>query len=157
MDEKLLMEATPAMELLDLHLYTCSLERADCDYDIFSPEIKKNQKNSAEINADIFEPIEKTEDSFQLLNIKVSLKVALYNQENQEKPLYTISACFLAKYVQRYELNENALKEFIQFNSLHNIWPFWREHALRVASLANLPKPQIQLMRLNNLKENASR
>lgn len=59
--------------------------------------------------------------------------------------------------MQRYELNENALKEFIQFNSLHNIWPFWREHALRVASLANLPKPQIQLMRLNNLKENASR
>lgn len=157
MDEKLLNEATPAMELLDLHLYTCSLERMNCDYDIFSSEIKKNQKNSAEINAEIFEPATKTADQFQLLHVKISLKIALYTEKDEENPIYIITACFLAKYMQRYELNENALKEFIQFSSLHNVWPFWREHALRTASLANLPKPQIQLMRLNRLKESATK
>lgn len=154
MNEELLNEATPAMELLDLHLYTCSLDRSDYEFDIFSFEIKKHQKNKIEIHAKTLKPTEQINDFFQALNIKVSLTTALYTQEDEKNPAYTISACFLAKYVQRYEVNEEAVKEFIQFNALHNVWPFWREHALRTAAQANIPKPKIQLILLKELLEN---
>lgn len=150
MDQKLIAEATAAIELIDIHLYTCSLERRDCEFDIFS--VKKDQKNSVKVNAEIFEPAEEKEGYFQLLNIKVSLKAELYTQEDHENSIYSISACFLAKYLQRYEVSEDALNEFIQYNSLHNVWPFWREHALRTASLADLPRPQINLMKHGALK-----
>jgi len=150
MDKKLLSEASAEIELLDIHLFTCNLQRWDEEIDTFS--IKKSQKNTVEVTGEFYDPAEPTPHCHQLIHVKVNLKLEVYPKEDKENPLYSIEACFLAKYVQREEISDQALSEFIQHNPLHSVWPFWREHAMRTASLANLPRPHVHLMQHGNPK-----
>lgn len=61
--------------------------------------------------------------------------------------LAEIEASFCAIYACSERLADNEIKEFVGFNATHNVWPFWREHALRMSAEARLPRPNIPLMR----------
>lgn len=63
------------------------------------------------------------------------------------RELAQIEACFIAKYHQSKNVSEEAVSEFVQFNVVHNVWPFWREHAFRTAVQAKLPTPIIPLFK----------
>ncbi|MFK7161597.1 hypothetical protein V6U78_11175 [Marinospirillum sp. MEB164] len=53
MDKKLLSEASAEIELIDIHLFICNLQRWDEEIDAFS--IKKSQKNTVEVTGEFYE------------------------------------------------------------------------------------------------------
>lgn len=149
MDKKLISEAIESLELLDIHLYTSSLKRFE---DIDNENYPENmfQQNKVYVNADVLEP-ESDEDSTRLIIAKVGfgLRFVIENEESEIKNLAEIEACFVAKYHQSKDLSEDAIKEFLKFNAVHNVWPFWREFAFSSASQSKLPTPMISLLKKN--------
>lgn len=61
--------------------------------------------------------------------------------------LAEIQASFCAVYRCSEPLSDNELREFVEHNVTHNVWPFWREHALRLSAEAKLPRPLVPLMK----------
>lgn len=68
-------------------------------------------------------------------------------ENNDQSPLSELTATFAVIYRMSRELSDDTIQEFIQHNVVHNAWPFWREHAIRSASEAKLPRPQIGLFK----------
>jgi len=68
-------------------------------------------------------------------------------ENSDQGPLSELTATFAVIYRMSRELPDDTIQEFIQHNVVHNAWPFWREHAIRSASEAKLPRPQIGLFK----------
>lgn len=145
MDKKLIEEAIESLELMDIHLYSTSVKRfEDIDSERYPDEM--SQQNKISVSAEFLEPVDE-KDSSRLIHAKVEfgLKFILENANSEVTNLAEIDACFVAKYHQTNEVSEEAISEFMKFNVVHNVWPFWREHAFRMASQAKLPTPMISL------------
>jgi HD-GYP domain-containing protein (c-di-GMP phosphodiesterase class II) len=144
MDKALVTKAADALELVDIHLYSSSIARFE---EIFADEYPADmqQQNKLAVSAEVFE----TEDGKKLINVKAAfgMRFVLLADDKEEQALAEIESTFIAKYIQTDEIDEQALEEFIKFNAIHNVWPFWREHAFRMATEANLPKPLIPFFR----------
>ncbi|MBE0472403.1 MAG: hypothetical protein IBX55_23205 [Methyloprofundus sp.] len=144
MDKALITKAADALELVDIHLYSSSIARFE---DIFSDEYPADmqQQNKLAVSAAVLA----SEDGKKLINVKATfgMRFVLLAGDKEERALAEIESTFMAKYIQTEEIEEQALEEFIKFNAIHNVWPFWREHAFRMAAEANLPKPLIPFFR----------
>ncbi|WP_104024680.1 hypothetical protein [Vibrio hyugaensis] len=145
MDKKLISEAIDALELLDVYLYSTSVSRfQDITSESFPEEMK--QQNKLSISAEFLEP-ENDQDGQRVINAKVVLGYRYILEEEEEQVLSELEACFIAKYHQSKHICEEAIEEFMKYNVIHNVWPFWREHAFRLSTEANLPKPIISLFK----------
>ncbi|WP_417760267.1 hypothetical protein [Shewanella sp.] len=146
MDKILISEAIDALELLDVYLYSTSISRfQDITSDSFPKEMK--QQNKLSISAEFLEA-ENDKDEQRVINAKVVLGYRyIVEEEEGEKVLSELEACFIAKYHQSKQICEEAIEEFMKYNVIHNVWPFWREHAFRLSTEANLPKPIISLFK----------
>jgi hypothetical protein len=147
MDKELIGEAIKSLELIDIHLYSTSITRfEEISSDNYPEEM--GQQNKISIKAEF---LEKEDDSggFRLIHAKVEfgLRFIEENEESEIKTLAEIEACFIVKYHQQQEVAEEAIDEFMQFNVVHNAWPFWREYAFRSAAQAKLPTPMISLFK----------
>ena len=64
-----------------------------------------------------------------------------------EKRVYTqIEADFIAFYLVESTLTDAHFQAFSEFNSLHNVWPFWRQHVFDIVQRGRLPTIDIPLM-----------
>jgi ferritin-like protein len=145
MDRKLISEAIDALDLMDIHLYSTSIKRfEDIDSDNYPDDM--SQHNKISVSADFLEP-EDENDNSRLIHAKVEfgLKFLVEDTDSEITNLAEIDACFIAKYHQSKEISEEAISEFMKFNVVHNVWPFWREHAFRSAAQAKLPTPMVSL------------
>jgi hypothetical protein len=61
----------------------------------------------------------------------------------EDKTLYTLEATYCAEYVVHQVPSKEELSSFIEFNCIHNVWPFWRQHVLDILRQANLPTPMV--------------
>jgi hypothetical protein len=156
-DKDLIDKAVNALTLEDIHLYSTSVHRFEFITDRNYPE-DMAQQNKLKISVDIIEleNSEEDQDLTRQINAKVTFGtryVIPANEENdsedstEDTVLAEIEACFLAVYTQRGELNDEPLKEFMQYNMVHNVWPFWREYAFNISSKSELPKPMIPLFK----------
>lgn len=144
MDEKLISEAVKALQLIDIHLYSTSVQRFE---EISSESYPENmsQQNKIAINADFFEP-EGEINNNRLINAKVEFGLRFIVKDGEKiTTLAEIETCFIAKYHQEKEVSDEAINEFMKFNVVHNVWPFWREHAFRLSAESKLPTPIISL------------
>lgn len=147
MDKELIREAIKSLELIDIHLYSTSIIRfEEINSDNYPEEME--QQNKISIKAEFLEKADES-DTSKLIHAKVEfgLRFITKDDENKIKNLVEIEACFIAKYHQLQEVSEEAISQFIQFNVVHNVWPFWREHAFRSAAQAKLPTPIIPLFK----------
>ncbi|TAN04141.1 MAG: hypothetical protein EPN40_00265 [Rhodanobacteraceae bacterium] len=65
---------------------------------------------------------------------------------DENPPVYfVIEATFLVEYEMVAPLGEDALKTFADFNAIHNVWPFWRQHVYDVVQRARLPHVDVPL------------
>ena len=145
MDKELISEAIEALELLDIYLYSSSVSRFE---DITSDSFPENmsQQNKLSISAEFLES-ENSKDGERVIHAKVSLGYRYIVEKDEEKILAELEACFIAKYFQNKKICDAAIEEFMKYNVIHNVWPFWREHAFRLSTEANLPKPMISLFK----------
>ncbi|MCO6413347.1 MAG: hypothetical protein J5I92_11420 [Thiogranum sp.] len=70
------------------------------------------------------------------------------DDEDDEVEIYfTLEATYRVDYNQKKPLSAEEADEFSKFNSVHNVWPFWRQHVFETLRSADLPKLQVPLMR----------
>lgn len=82
----------------------------------------------------------------RLLQVIVGLGIRITGMEAEGAPVYfEIEADFLVEYERVEDLSEPAIKVFADHNSVHNVWPFWRQHVFDVASRGRLPHLDIPL------------
>jgi hypothetical protein len=87
---------------------------------------------------------------FNLLRVYVSLGSRAVSSEVQKKTptvFYSVEATFRVDYLVKGELSKAEVREFTEFNSAHNVWPFWRQHVFTTAKVAELPHIDVPLMR----------
>ncbi len=150
MDRSLISQAIEALELSDIYLYSSSISRTEDITESDYPETMY-QQNKLGLRVDFIKPEEPQESFEQVIHAKVDFGLRLVVSENKEddepQVLSEIEACFFASYIQMSEASEEAISEFIKHNIVHNVWPFWREHAFRLSAEARLPKPMISLFK----------
>lgn len=148
MDKELIEAAIDALELVDIHLYSTSVKRYESISDERYPE-DMLQQNKFSVDVEFLESEEKENIGTRIINAKVSfgLRLMVEKENDEMTSLSEIESCFLAKYFQNKELSEEAVSEFMKYNVIHNVWPFWREHAFRISAEAHLPKPIISLFK----------
>lgn len=149
MDKQLIEEAIDALELIDIHLYSASVKRFEEIDSIHYPD-GMSQQNKLSVSADFLESVDEN-DTYRLIQAKVAfgLKFIIESTDAEITQLAEIDACFVAKYHQSKEISDEAISDFIKFNVIHNVWPFWREYAFRTAAQAKLPTPMIALYKPN--------
>ena len=149
MDKKLIGKAIKSLELMDIHLYSTSVKRFQyIDSENYPDEM--SQQNTISVSAEFLEPVDEKDSSKLILaKVEFALRFILENTDCEATSLAEIDACFVAKYHQANEISEDAISEFMKFNVVHNVWPFWREHAFRTAAQAKLPTPMISLYKPN--------
>ena len=80
------------------------------------------------------------------LQVIVALGIRIAGLHAKNRPIYfEIEADFLVEYEVRAKLSEAAIKAFADANSVHNVWPFWRQHVFDIVSRARLPHLQVPL------------
>lgn len=147
MDTELIQSAYNKCELVDIYLNNNALQRvAEFNINADLKDIKQQHKQSVKADFLALEPDSNTpEVNPFLLRCFVELGVRFVREDEQVQA--EIEATFCAVYICKEELTETELNEFVRFNVVHNVWPFWREHAFRVSAEAKLPRPSISLMR----------
>ena len=85
----------------------------------------------------------------RVFRVYVELGVRIVKQPSQEgqepDPVFQIEATFQIDYELTGDVEENALKEFAEYNAVHNAWPFWRQFVFSTANQAGLPCPDVPL------------
>lgn len=161
MDNALIIEATNAIELIDIFLYSSSVERfEDIDDKHFPAQMV--QQNSLGIEADFMDPIDHGGiENHGVIRAKVRIGTRMViNDEDKDgskktKVLSEIQACFAAIYLKKHDVSEKAIEEFMRFNVIHNVWPFWREYAFRISRESKLPQPIIPFFSGNDFDKDS--
>lgn len=153
MDKKLVHEGSTYFELLTIYPYSSSIQRFD-EISSNCPPEDLVQQDKHSIKARILEPEgEEVVVGDRILRGLVSFgtRFVVPSPEGEKEKfniLAHIEAVFAAEYsIIKEEISDAAFEEFLKFNVVHNVWPFWREFAFRSADSMQLPKPTISLMR----------
>jgi hypothetical protein len=146
---KLIREATAALKLRDIVLFESHLFRAGAPPDVGDLLALQQHKRGVRyaIGNIAGDGTEERE-----LHVLVSLgeRVVENAQSEEPKVYFGIEADYLVIYDLVAEVSEEALKAFSDFNSVHNVWPFWRQHVFDLVALARLPQLAIPLFSGNS-------
>lgn len=132
--------------LNDIALWTTSLRREG----EYRPSIHDGKtalqtmrSTSAEVVTVEFDGFEET---VEVLRAYVSLGVrSVYRHGENETVIFTLEATFMVEYAISKQPAEEDLAQFVEFNCIHNVWPFWRHHVYDTLKRASLPVPIIPL------------
>ncbi|HIF9162567.1 TPA: hypothetical protein ACX6PK_003439 [Photobacterium damselae] len=148
MNKELIKQAIEALELIDIYVYSSSVNRHhDIYFDSYPEEMEQQDKLGVEGYR-----IESDDTEYKMIRAKIKLGSRFIERKTSEieddviDVLAEIEANFIAEYSVHGEVSEESLREFMKYNAVHNVWPFWREFAFRNASEAKLPRPIIPLM-----------
>lgn len=90
--------------------------------------------------------VEGEEQKQIMLRALVRLGVRMVPAEQEDPdPIYTLEATFCADYFVLTPPSEETFQEFVDFNCIHNVWPFWRQHVFDTLKRASLPVPSVPL------------
>jgi len=155
MDKKLIKKATEKLELLNILVDDLKFFR-NKNIEIFEYPSTIQQQSLLSINSEVIDFKAESGD-FSILRVYVTAGVraidASEKAEDEEKVLFTIEATHSVDYSLASKLTDEEISEFSNFNSVHNVWPFWRQHVFQVVNSAGLPKINIPLMRGIDVKE----
>ena len=149
MEVQAVRRAQKKLELRDIVLHTSSLDRND-DIDplLYPVHIRKESNVKVSVDKLSFEDAEG--ETIRILRANVQLGVCGFDENKNgagTKALFTICATYRVDYLEAKQLTENELDAFTQFNSVHNVWPFWRQHVFETVSKASLPRVTIPFFR----------
>jgi hypothetical protein len=66
-------------------------------------------------------------------------------EESEPSVYFRIEAKFLVEYEITGPLDEDKIKAFADYNAVHNVWPFWRQHVFDIVQRGRLPRLDIPL------------
>jgi hypothetical protein len=142
--ERLIRQATDSLKLRDVVLFESRLFRAGAPPNL--DEIVGLQQHKRGVRFTLGESSDAA-DSTQELHVIVSLGERVVDDAISDEPkvYFGIEADYLIIYDIVTEVSEDALKAFADYNSVHNVWPFWRQHVFDLVAQARLPRLEIAL------------
>ena len=149
MDARAVGRAQNKLELRDIALHASSLDRDDSiDPLLYPTDVRP--RSEVKVSVDKISFVDDEEGTIRILRAYVQMVVfGIHEDEGSEgeKALFTIRGEYRVDYLEVKELTEIELDAFTQFNSVHNIWPFWRQHVYETISKASLPRITIPFFR----------
>lgn len=154
MNEELLEEAQRSLSLMTIKLHRASLDRAD---DFFSEDRDERDRFQTMQNASglILELEVDNGERSRIYRVFITLGIRALaplksndeeaSKESVDDERFRIEATFRADYEMKNDLGDEALQEFMRYNVLHNVWPFWREYVFNLVQRADLPDIAIPL------------
>lgn len=129
------------LQINDIYLWSTSLEREN-EYQENLHRGRTTIQSRQDIQVEMLEAEGENHVDADLLRVMVTLgiRVVFVEQEGSEPaPLHTIEATFAVEYIVLKEFSEKQFKNFCDFNCVHNVWPFWRQHVYDTLKKASLP------------------
>lgn len=143
--QELVVRAAKGLRIKDIALFEARFERPIRDSGEVTGDVVQQHKRGVQFAVGAV-PAEYPEGT-RLLQVRVSLGTRVVQSPDDEdpKPLFIIEADYLVEYVMTDDIPEDALKAFAEFNAVHNVWPFWREHVFNIVGRGRLPKLEVPL------------
>ena len=144
---ELIEQAISSLKLRDVMLYGARFSRP-APFPSSSENFQAKQLAKREVRYVIGDaPI--TDSQTTLLQVYVDLGIRVTGLEESEPPVFfEIEADFLVEYeISSADLSEAAIKAFADVNSVHNVWPFWRQHVFDLVARGRLPQLEVPLFR----------
>lgn len=149
MDARAVRRAQSKLELRDIVLHASSLEKNDDIEPLLYPT-RIRQESEIRVSVDKVSFVDSEDNTIPILRANVQLVVRGFDtgeNEHGAPVLFTIRGTYRVDYQEVKELTAKELDAFTQFNSVHNVWPFWRQHVYETVSKASLPQVTITLFR----------
>ncbi len=145
MQRTLIVRATKALKLRDIALYQARFERPIKD--VGGEELEALQQHKRGVTYAVGSTGVDDNPEQRLLQVRVSLgtRVVPKTTEGEPVPLFVIEADYLVEYELNEDLPEEAIRAFAEFNVIHNVWPFWREHVFNIVGRGRLPRLEVPL------------
>lgn len=137
-------QASNSLKILDVVLFESKFERPERDPSKMDRDGMQQFKREVQFflpEADVLK------DGNLYLQVLVALGVRVVAVEGTEEdlPVFIIEADFLVNYQMDSSLDAECIKAFANHNSVHNVWPFWRQHVYDVIARSRLPHIDIPL------------
>jgi len=148
MNNELIASALEKLELHNVVLHETTLVRSE-DKDPLDYPIDLEQQGMLSVNSQelTYESEKDVHDIFRTF-VNIGLRAVKEIEGDEEVDVYfSIEAVYRVDYLQKEKLTDKEGEEFSQFNSVHNVWPFWRQHVFETLRSAELPRLNVPLMR----------
>lgn len=154
MNVDLLGQAVASLRLRDIVLYTSRFSRPSSPSNPLVQGITQS-KRQVQFGRGIVDEEGATKHLLQVL-VELGIRIVGDEQVGDDQPVFVeIEADFLAEYELVSEVSDEAIKLFAEVNSVHNVWPFWRQHVFDVVQRGRLPPIVIPLFAGSMLKQSA--
>ncbi|MCU8055213.1 MULTISPECIES: hypothetical protein [Shewanella] len=169
MNQEAIREAIDNLELLNIKLRGSSFQVNEEIEGVIRADMQ--QQSMLHIEGEVIDDAlesSNAQKTANMLQVKITLgtryilkidnslkdKVKKGHVETSSEPteLAKIEATFLLEYLIKGEINDSSIKEFCEFNSVHNCWSFWREHVFSVCQKAHIPVFSIPFFKSTNNK-----
>ncbi|MBB3799030.1 hypothetical protein FHY17_003306 [Xanthomonas arboricola] len=142
-------QPTKHFVLNEICLWTTSLSREN-DYDPGKHDGKCSAQTYKRAEPSFYQVnVEGEDDDLILLRVLVDLGVRTVFKGGDDSPgeeiIFQLEAVFAAEYFVTDPPSAEDFKAFVEFNCVHNVWPFWRQHVYDTLKRASLPVPTIPL------------
>lgn len=159
MDAQAVRRAQTKLQLRDIVLHASSLERDDSVDPLLYPTHIRQESN-VKVSIDRISFVDNKDGTICILRANVKLVVRGFDEDENDaktQALFTIRGIYRVDYLEEKKLTEKELDAFTQFNSVHNVWPFWRQHVYETVSKASLPRITIPFFRAISMVPKAKR
>lgn len=144
MDKELVAQAAQNLRLINILLYESNLKR----FGEIATSQNLGQLTKQSVQVETCEA-NGQDNTIKLFRVFVELGVRIIDLDNQpqedQNAVFQIEATFQVDYELIGDVGQKALEEFAHFNTVHNVWPFWRQYVFNTANQAGLPCPEIPL------------
>ena len=148
----LITEATEALRLHDIFLWQCHMSRPQPFPDDARESVEQMGRREVHLIRDELPGADG--EALPIVQFYVGLGLRLVGPavedgegDDAEPPIFLeIEAQYLVEYqITNPAVSEQALIAFAQFNAVHNVWPFWRQHIFDLRQRAGLPRIEVPL------------
>jgi len=151
-NRSLISEATESLKLRDIFLFQCHMNRPEPFPEGDETEIEQLGRHGVRLIRDKEGEIDGSVIELVQFYVLLGLRLAGQSPDEDSKnggepPIFLeIEAEYLVEYqITNPDVSEDALKAFAQFNAVHNVWPFWRQHIFDLRQRGGLPKIEVPL------------
>jgi len=142
--KRLIREATASLQLRDIVLFGSRLFRSEAPPDVDDMIALQQHKRGVQFAVGDDDDGGSRGRDFHVM-VSLGERVVESAESEEPKVYFGIEAEYLVIYDLAAEVSEEALKVFSELNSVHNVWPFWRQHVFDLVAQARLPQLRIPL------------
>lgn len=141
-----ILAAGKQLKIKDVVLASCRFERPVQEIPAVGTQVRQEHKRGVEYQISDVEVDGEQEKQLQVL-VELGIRIVADSPDGIiEAPIYIqIEAEFVVVYQMTSDIHEEAISAFANYNAVHNVWPFWRQHVFDVVQRARLPQVEVPL------------